>query len=298
MLRASGQALLWIAVLLASACSRAPEAGKPAVAGPDAEPVVAERPSVTVSGDERHAVVGAWVPPPVGLGSPGEWPAWRARAADALEAGRLFEDATAAIPIYLALLEADPDDRAAQRGLQRARAGPYRCTRVAARPGRRRGGRAACRAPYRGGACRVARGSAGAGAAARGGGGAAPVRAQPRRRGRPARRPAGRAGQWRAGLFSRCVGAAAGRSACLAGPCSGGECRDRAQRTGRARARLRRRRTLARPRPARARGRCRRGARCPAAAGGRAQRPHRRAARCRAARAGARRRPARSTERP
>jgi formylglycine-generating enzyme required for sulfatase activity len=121
LLRASGQALLWIAVLLAGACGRAPDAGKPAVAGPEAEPVVAERPSVTVSGDERHAVVGIWVPPAVDAGDQDERSALRERAAEALEAGRLFEDATAAIPIYLALLDADPDDRAAQRGLQRAR---------------------------------------------------------------------------------------------------------------------------------------------------------------------------------
>ncbi|MBO9716948.1 MAG: SUMF1/EgtB/PvdO family nonheme iron enzyme [Pseudoxanthomonas sp.] len=124
-MRTSARALLCIAVLLAAGCGRAPEPGVPVAtgpAGPDgAPPTGGGRPSVTVTGDERHAVVGVWTPPKVELGDPGERAAWYGRASGALEAGHLFEDATAAVPIYLALLEADPGDRVAQRGLQRAR---------------------------------------------------------------------------------------------------------------------------------------------------------------------------------
>lgn len=118
-MRASGQAVLWMAVLLAGSCSRVPEPGPAVASGLEPEP--AGQPQVTVSGDERHAVVAAWTPPPVELGDPGQRPAWRQRAAAALEAGRLFEDAGAAVPIYLALLQENPDDGEARRGLRRAR---------------------------------------------------------------------------------------------------------------------------------------------------------------------------------
>lgn len=125
-MRASGQALLWTTLLLCAACGRAPEA--PAGAAPLAAPGDARageggaraRPSVTVSGDEREAVVGVWNPPAVELPADADRAQWRARADAALAEGRLFEDGTAAIPIYLALRQADPDDRAARRGLQRA----------------------------------------------------------------------------------------------------------------------------------------------------------------------------------
>ncbi|WP_372013347.1 formylglycine-generating enzyme family protein [Pseudoxanthomonas sp. 10H] len=121
-MRASGQALLWIAVLLAGGCGRAPDAGAPARAPDPADPATADpaQPSVTVSGDERHAVFGVWAPPRVDVSEPGGRAAWRARADEALEAGHLYEDAEAAVPIYLALRDADPGDRAVQRGLQRA----------------------------------------------------------------------------------------------------------------------------------------------------------------------------------
>jgi len=118
-LRARGHALLWTVLLLACACSRAPEAAAPA--GPE---VVSAgdgigRPSVTVSGDESQAVLGVWIAPPVELGD-GDRGAWRDQAAKALEDGHLFDDDSAAVPIYLALLDADPADRVARRGLDRA----------------------------------------------------------------------------------------------------------------------------------------------------------------------------------
>src|SRR5690606_7123598 len=44
------------------------------------------------------------------------------RAEAALEEGRLYEDADAAIPLYLAVLAREPGDRAATAGLRKAQA--------------------------------------------------------------------------------------------------------------------------------------------------------------------------------
>jgi formylglycine-generating enzyme required for sulfatase activity len=115
-------------LLLAAACGRAPEA--PAGSGPAAAPGedrsgdgdggTRARPSVTVSGDESQAVVGTWQPPRVDLPADADLAQWRAQADAALAEGRLFDDGAAAIPIYLALRKADPEDGAARRGLERA----------------------------------------------------------------------------------------------------------------------------------------------------------------------------------
>jgi len=123
-LRASGQALLWTVALLACACSRAPEPPRGDAAPAPAAAGTAERPpapQVTVSGDERHAVVEVWTPPPVDLPADADLRAVRRQAEAALEDGRLYEDAGAAVPLYLALLQVDPEDAAALRGLARAR---------------------------------------------------------------------------------------------------------------------------------------------------------------------------------
>ena len=54
-------------------------------------------------------------------GPPGPQPAQLRRAAgQAFTEGRLYEDADAAIPLWLAVQEEDPDDRQARQGLQRA----------------------------------------------------------------------------------------------------------------------------------------------------------------------------------
>lgn len=128
LVRRGGRALLWTAILLAGACGRGqqvPADGSGDGSGPGMAGAAARRggPSVTVSGDESQAVLGVWTPPAVDLGADPDRRRWRERAARAQEDGHLFEDAEAAIPIYLALLEADPDDRAARRGLQRAQGG-------------------------------------------------------------------------------------------------------------------------------------------------------------------------------
>lgn len=74
---------------------------------------------VTVSGDDAIAERLTWRIPVVVLDEAGI-PDARRRAATALAAGRLYEDADAAIPLYLALLARDPEDGRAKSGLGRA----------------------------------------------------------------------------------------------------------------------------------------------------------------------------------
>ncbi len=74
---------------------------------------------ITVSGDDAIAASLTWRSPSVEIAQNGAADA-RRRAATALRQGRLFEDAEAAIPLYLALLARDPEDAAARKGLQRA----------------------------------------------------------------------------------------------------------------------------------------------------------------------------------
>lgn len=74
---------------------------------------------VTVSGDDAIADRLTWRSPKIELAD-ADVPAARKRAAAALTAGRLYEDADAAIPLYLALLRHAPDDARAQAGLDRA----------------------------------------------------------------------------------------------------------------------------------------------------------------------------------
>lgn len=74
---------------------------------------------VTVSGDDAIAERLTWRSPEIAL-IEAEVPATRQRAAKALAADRLYEDAGSAIPLYLALLKRDPADAAAKDGLQRA----------------------------------------------------------------------------------------------------------------------------------------------------------------------------------
>ncbi len=75
---------------------------------------------VIVEGDDRIAESLTWRPPQVEFSRDG-LPAARKRAAAALAEGRLYADATAAIPLYLAILAQAPGDAAAKAGLERAR---------------------------------------------------------------------------------------------------------------------------------------------------------------------------------
>ncbi|MBN5142214.1 formylglycine-generating enzyme family protein [Stenotrophomonas maltophilia] len=76
--------------------------------------------SVTIAGEDAAEDVQQWTPPRVDR--QGRSLAQLRRAAtQAYADGRLYEDADAAIPLWLAVQEEDPDDRQARLGLQRAR---------------------------------------------------------------------------------------------------------------------------------------------------------------------------------
>ncbi|KAF1685523.1 formylglycine-generating enzyme family protein [Pseudoxanthomonas taiwanensis] len=130
-LRASARTLGWTLTLLACACSRAPEPPAAEAPPPGASAATAGGPQVTVRGDERDAVFEVWTPPPVEIAPDADRRALRRQAAAALEQGRLYEDAEAAVPLYLALLRADADDAVARRGLGRARQALLRAGRQA-----------------------------------------------------------------------------------------------------------------------------------------------------------------------
>ncbi len=118
-MRATRQVLaLGVIAMLALLCACDRDGGK--VAGKDGE--TAQRRAdgtVTVSGDDAIAARLTWRSPMVVLDEAGI-PAARTRAAAALAEGRLYEDAEAAIPLYLALLARDPEDARAKTGLNRA----------------------------------------------------------------------------------------------------------------------------------------------------------------------------------
>src|SRR5690606_30575777 len=76
---------------------------------------------VTVEGDDRIADSLTWDRPQVMVAEDGVDEALD-RAQAALEEGRLYEDADAAIPLYLAVLAREPADRTATAGLRKAQA--------------------------------------------------------------------------------------------------------------------------------------------------------------------------------
>lgn len=106
--------LLSFMVLLALAgCARDGEA-------PDADGDPAQGPagSVTISGDDAEVAALTWQRPRVELEEdPDALDEARDQAAEALQDAHLYDGEDAAIPLYLALLERDPDDAAARRGL-------------------------------------------------------------------------------------------------------------------------------------------------------------------------------------
>ncbi|NUS39113.1 MAG: formylglycine-generating enzyme family protein, partial [Lysobacter sp.] len=109
-----------IALALLAACAReapAPVGKGEAQAGAQARH--ARGGQVTIHGDDRIAASLTWQLPAVEL-APGTREATLRRAAKALDAGRLYDDAASAIPLYLALLRADAADAEAQAGLQKA----------------------------------------------------------------------------------------------------------------------------------------------------------------------------------
>ncbi|WP_448136880.1 SUMF1/EgtB/PvdO family nonheme iron enzyme [Stenotrophomonas rhizophila] len=85
---------------------------QPAAAAPAAQ--------VTIGGEDAAETVQRWQPPVVEIADDGVAAA-RRQATQAFEQGRLYEDAQAAVPLWLALLQRDAKDRQAVAGLKRAR---------------------------------------------------------------------------------------------------------------------------------------------------------------------------------
>ncbi|MCF7752350.1 SUMF1/EgtB/PvdO family nonheme iron enzyme [Bacillus subtilis subsp. subtilis] len=115
--------LLAIVLATLAGCSAdapppAPAVAKPAARAEPAPTVPAAQ--VTIGGQDAAETVQRWQPPAVSIAEDGVAAA-RRQAAQAFEQGRLYDDAQAAIPIWLALLQRDPKDRQALAGLKRAR---------------------------------------------------------------------------------------------------------------------------------------------------------------------------------
>ena len=109
--------LAWLALALLCACTRVPDPVPVAV--PVVEAVDPRLPSITVSGDESGAAAWNWRPPVVQLGKD-DLAGARRDAARALSEGRLYADADAAIPLYLALRRVLPADVQVKRGLEKS----------------------------------------------------------------------------------------------------------------------------------------------------------------------------------
>lgn len=122
-----------LALLLSAACALAlaaceapPAAQAPAPVGTAPQraqtpPAAAQAgPSVTIGGEDAQETVQRWVPPVVTL-DPAQRAQARRQAEQAQREGRLYASADDAVPLWLALLALDPDDRVAQRGLRSAR---------------------------------------------------------------------------------------------------------------------------------------------------------------------------------
>ncbi len=113
--------LVALMALVAPGCARQGDSDAAATAsGPRGATAAAPGPSqVTVHGDDRISKSLTWSAPEVTLAA-GDIDAARKRAADALQADHLYEDADAAIPLYLAILGQSPDDKKASAGLDQA----------------------------------------------------------------------------------------------------------------------------------------------------------------------------------
>ncbi len=119
-LRATRQALAaGVIATLVLLCACEGDGGKTAVGKDGRTPQRQADGTVTVSGDDAIAERLTWRSPKIVLAD-ADIPAARKRAAAALAEGRLYEDADAAIPLYLALQAHDPEDAKAKAGLARA----------------------------------------------------------------------------------------------------------------------------------------------------------------------------------
>lgn len=122
-MRAGGRTVGVAVLVLAAACGPAPPPGQAAGQAPARERLPDAVAPLDVGGGIAEVLPARarWVPPPVDLAAEPEPGRWHQLAAQALEEGRLYEDARAAVPIYLALLAEDPGDEQAARGMERAR---------------------------------------------------------------------------------------------------------------------------------------------------------------------------------
>lgn len=93
------------------------DAPRPAKVDPDA---AAGQGTVTIADDNAAEDIQQWIPPRVDRQQRSQAQLRRA-AEQAFARDHLYEDADAAIPLWLAVQEQDPDDRQARAGLQRAR---------------------------------------------------------------------------------------------------------------------------------------------------------------------------------
>ncbi len=117
-MRTNGAVMVWILLVgMLGGCARQTSTPMPAAAAP-ARAVRA--PSVTVGGEDAAQIVMQWQPPLPTLARSGLAQA-RRDAARALAEDHLFEDAQAAIPLYLAIRTLAPKDRVARDGLRKAR---------------------------------------------------------------------------------------------------------------------------------------------------------------------------------
>jgi formylglycine-generating enzyme required for sulfatase activity len=118
----SASLLAGVLVALAACSADAPPppaaVAKPAVRAQPAAAAPAAR--VTIGGEDAAETVQRWQPPAVEIADDGVAAA-RRQAEQAFEQGRLYEDAQAAVPLWLALLQRDAKDRQALAGLKRAR---------------------------------------------------------------------------------------------------------------------------------------------------------------------------------
>lgn len=114
---------LWL--LGATGCGAPADPPVPAPSSPSATPRQpageAGEGTVTIEGQDEAETVQRWTPPAIQIDPDQRAKAQRAAQA-ALREGRLYATGDDAIPIWLALLEQDPQDRRARAGLRQARA--------------------------------------------------------------------------------------------------------------------------------------------------------------------------------
>ncbi len=116
-MRASRYSLLLAGALLC-ACARTPDPVD-ADAGMPRQRADQRLPRVTISGDESGAAVWNWQAPQAQL-QPDDLRQGKRDAARALKEGRLYAEATDAIPLYLALQRLAPEDPQVTAGLEKA----------------------------------------------------------------------------------------------------------------------------------------------------------------------------------